>query len=91
MSEPHEERSLPVSFSSLIISLAGSAMMHLGETPNPATGEITVDLGLARNTIDVIAMLRDKTEGNRDEEESKLINTMLYEIQTRYVNVRSSK
>ena len=89
MGDDETNQHLPVSFSALIISLSGSAMMHLGEAPNPVTGEKSVNLGLARNTIDLLAMLKTKTSGNLDEEEGKLMETMLYELRTKYVNLKS--
>ena len=90
MSQSNPTEALPVSFTSLIISLAGSAMMHLGEAPNPATGAREINLGLARNTIDLLAMLKEKTAGNLDEEEAKLLEAMLYELRTKFVAARSS-
>jgi hypothetical protein len=74
-----------VSFSSFVISLAQSAMMHLGEVPDPATGQPAVDLPLARNTIDLIGLLKQKTEGNLDAEEQRLVETVLYELRTRWL------
>ena len=88
MGEDTEERQLPVSFSTLVISLAGSAMMHLGEAPNPANGESSVNLVLARNTIDLLGMLKEKTVGNLDDDEAKLLETMLYELRTKFVSLR---
>jgi len=79
------ERQLPVSFSSFVISLAQSAMMHRGEVPDPATGQPAVDLPLARNTIDLIGLLKQKTEGNLDAEEQRLVETVLYELRTRWL------
>jgi hypothetical protein len=88
MSEDETKRRLPVDFSALVISLAGSAMMHLGEAPNPTTGEKSINLGLARNTIDLLAMLKEKTSGNLDEEETKLMETMLYELRTKFMGLK---
>ena len=76
---------VPVTFSSFLISLASSAMFHLGEAPDPTTGETSVNLSLARSTIDLIAMLEAKTVGNLDEEEGKLITTPLGELRQKYV------
>lgn len=80
------DRSVPVSFSSFLISLASSAMVHLGETNDPATGGDNVNLPLARSTIDLIALLEAKTAGNLDEEETKLMTTLLGELRTKYVS-----
>lgn len=70
----------PVSFSSLIVSFASSAMAQLGEGPD---GEI--DLELARHSVDVLSLLREKTKGNLDEEEAKLLDTLLYETRMKFM------
>lgn len=82
------ERQLPVSFSSFVISLAQSAMMHLGQVPDPATGAPHVDLALARNTIDLIGLLKEKTQGNLDAEETRLLDTVLYELRKQWLAQR---
>lgn len=74
------EPQLQVSFSSFVVGLATSAMGHLGEGPGSS-----VDLELARNTIDVLGILQEKTKGNLDEEESRLLETLLYETRMRFV------
>ena len=74
------EPQLHVSFSSFVVGLATSAMAHLGEGPGSS-----VDLELARNTIDVLGILKEKTAGNLDDEESRLLDTLLYETRTRFV------
>lgn len=79
------QREIPVCFSSFLVSLASSAMLHLGEAPDPVTRTRTVNLGLARNTIDVLGLLKAKTEGNLDNEETKLIETLLYELRLKFV------
>ncbi len=85
MADAQTSRELPVSFSSFIVSLATSAMMHMGEGPNPAGQQANVDLELARNTIDVLGVLRDKTEGNLDEDETKLLEALLYETRLKFM------
>lgn len=75
-----------VDFATFALSLATSALVHLGEQPGPdseGTGE--VQLPLARQTIDIMAMLRDKTRGNLSVEESQLIDSLLYDLRMRYV------
>ncbi len=80
------DASLPqVTFSNFVLSLASSAMVHLGQTPDPATGTKSVDLSLARHTIDVLGVLSAKTEGNLDEEEDRLLNSLLADLRTRFV------
>lgn len=80
-----EPRELPLSFSSFVISLASSAMVHLGEAPDPGTGTTSVDLPLARNTIDLLGILKAKTQGNLDEEESRLLDALVHDLRTRFL------
>mgnify|MGYP001556328259 CR=1 FL=1 len=80
-----EDRELPVSFSSFIGSLFGSAMVNLGEADDPMTRKKNVDLMLARNTIDLLGVLKEKTQGNLDEEESSFLDSVLYECRTKFI------
>jgi len=82
-----QERELPVTFSSFVVSLAGSAMMHMGEAPHPSTGDVGVNLALAKNTIDLLRLMENKTNGNLDEEEKTLLETLVVELQNRYESV----
>ena len=79
------DRELPVSFSSFVISLAGSAMVQLGEAPDPSSGRKERNLALARNTIDLLGVLKAKTEGNLDDEEKRLLDSVLYECRTKFI------
>src|SRR3954469_15950442 len=54
----------PVDFSTFVLSLGSSALMHLGELENPASGKPQKDLGMAKHTIDLLSMLQAKTKGN---------------------------
>jgi uncharacterized protein DUF1844 len=69
----------------LFIMLASSALVNLGEAADPETGERVLDLEQAREAIDLLSLLRVKTEGNRTEQESHLLEEMLYDLQLRYV------
>lgn len=62
-------------------------MHHLGEAPDPVTREPIVDLPLARHTIDVLGVLRDKTKGNLDDDEQRLLETLLFDLRTKYVEI----
>ena len=79
------ERELPVNFATFVVSLASSAMLHLGEVPNPASGQVEKNLPLARNTIDLLDVLQDKTKGNLDGEERQLLDTVLADLRLKYV------
>ena len=84
--QPVEEAPLPeINFSTFIFSLNTSALLHLGEVPDPATGKQQEDLVIAKQTIDLIAMLEEKTKGNLAEDEENLIKHILYDLRMRYV------
>jgi hypothetical protein len=77
----------PVEFSGLVLSLSHAAMMHLGQVPDPNTGQARQDLELARHTIDTLAMLKEKTQGNLDAEEQRLIDHALTELRLGFVHL----
>lgn len=72
-------------FTSLIFSLSSTALFHLGEIPDPQTGETKTDVSLAKHTIDIIAMLQEKTTGNLTEEEQKFTESILADLRWRFV------
>ncbi|MBI9077231.1 MAG: DUF1844 domain-containing protein [Desulfatibacillum sp.] len=74
-----------VNFSTFVISLSSSVFMYLGEIGDPGTGEKAVNLPVARQTIDILAMLEEKTKGNLAEDESQLLRNVLYDLRMRYV------
>lgn len=76
---------LPITFGTFIISLASSAAFALGEAPHPETGATEKNLPLAKQTIDVLAMLEEKTRGNLTDEERKLLDAVLYDLRLRFV------
>ena len=84
--DPTSDRKLPsVDFSTFVLSMASSALIHLGETENPETGERSTNLPLARQTIDMLAMIERKTKGNLDREEARLLQAVLYDLRLRFV------
>ena len=86
MSDRKEQAPLPeVTFSTFVLSLASSALVHLGEVPNPETGKTSRDGDLARNAIDLLTMLDDKTRNGLNPEESKLMRDVLYELRMKFV------
>ncbi len=78
-----------VTFTTLRMSLNTSALFHLGEISDPATGEKSKDLMLAKHTIDTLNLLQKKTEGNLNEEEMELLDKILYDLKLRYVKESS--
>lgn len=86
MSDRNDSPILPeVTFSTFVLSLASSALVHLGEVPNPETGGTSRNEALARNAIDVLSMLDDKTRNGLTPEESKLMRDVLYELRMKFV------
>ncbi|MGD9039807.1 MAG: DUF1844 domain-containing protein [Desulfobacteraceae bacterium] len=84
--EEAERGPLPeVNFNSLIFSLSSSVLLHLGEIADPLSGEKKIDIALAKHTIDTIAMLKQKTQGNLTEEEEKFLDSILTDLRLRYV------
>uniref|UniRef100_A0A7V4LCG4 DUF1844 domain-containing protein n=1 Tax=Desulfobacca acetoxidans TaxID=60893 RepID=A0A7V4LCG4_9BACT len=87
--EPRPEVPLPeITFSSFLISLSSSALINLGELPDPVTGETKQDLPLAKQTIDLLGLLREKTRNNLREDEEKLFDHLLYDLRLRYIKVK---
>ncbi len=76
-----------VSFNSLIFSLSSSALIYLGEVPDPNTKKTIKDLELAKHTIDTISMLKEKTKGNLTKEEEKFLDSVLADLRWRYVKL----
>lgn len=77
-----------INFSSFILSLGSSALYHFGEIPDPVSGARQRNLDLARQTIDILVVLRDKTTGNLSDDEARLLESLLHDLQMRYVQER---
>ncbi len=74
-----------VTFSTFVLSIASTALVHLGEVPEPESGEMKEDLLAAKHNIDMLAMLEEKTANNLDAEEERLLEGVLYELRMKYV------
>lgn len=72
-------------FSAFVVTLGTSALAALGQCDDPAFMECPRDPMIARNNIDILLMLRDKTRGNLSAEEEKLLVSIIYDLQMRYV------
>jgi hypothetical protein len=89
--EPPEEASqeqihLPeINFVNFLFSLSTSALIQLGDIEDPISQKIARNLPLAKQTIDLIGMLKEKTKGNLTPDEEKLIESILYDLRIRYV------
>ena len=91
--EPRREESeepLPeVTFASFVISLSTTAIYHFGDLGDPETGKAEKNLSAAKQTIDMLAMLKEKTSGNLDENEKSLLEGILYDLRMRYVREKT--
>jgi hypothetical protein len=82
-----------IDFSMLVLSLSQTALVHLGEAPHPdhegegRASASTRNLPLARQTIDMLGMLQEKTKGNLTGSEERLIDQVLYDLRLRFVEV----
>jgi hypothetical protein len=74
-----------INFSTFVISLSTQALMHLGEIENPLTGKVEPDVVVAKQMIDIIGMLREKTRGNLNAGEDRLIEDILFDLRMKYV------
>ena len=82
-----QTREIPVDFGSFVVSLSTSALVSLGRVPNPESGRIDRDLEAARHTIDILRMLKEKTQGNLEPEEERLLGSLLYDLRMAFVEV----
>ncbi|KMP11659.1 hypothetical protein UZ36_03760 [Candidatus Nitromaritima sp. SCGC AAA799-C22] len=81
-----QDEPFQIDFSTFVMSLTSSAFYHLGDMPNPETGKKEVNLPAVQQTIDMLIMLRDKTQGNLTGDENKLLEQLIYELQMKYVS-----
>ena len=84
-----DAKQLPaIDFSTFMLSLSTSALCQMGLVPDPTTGSLLEpDKEIARQTIAAIEMLREKTRGNLDDEERRLIDSLLYELRLKFVEL----
>lgn len=93
MKEKKEEppSSVQIDFSALVLSLGTGALIHLGLAPDPVTNQVVVNLELAKQNIEILSLLQQKTKGNLTPDEGKLLESLLTEIRLRFVEKTSKK
>ena len=79
----------PPTLASLLVGLATSALIHLGESPE--AGPEPPDLPAAKQIIDLMGVLKAKTRGNLESEEETLLETLLYDLRLKYVKAAAGK
>lgn len=90
-SESGEPAEHAVDFSTFMLSLAHSALVHLGDAADPTGATSTPDLVVAKQTIDLIALLSEKSKGNLSAEEERLVERLLSDLRSRYASVKTAK
>jgi hypothetical protein len=89
MSESTTENE-PLDFGTFIMSLGSSVLVHLGEIDHPEHNAAQQNLALAKQTLDILAMLREKTRGNLTKEEGELLEHLLYDLRMKYVAAKKT-
>jgi hypothetical protein len=77
-----------IDFSTFVLSINSSALVQLGLIEDPGSGQKTKNLPLAKQTIDLLAMLEEKTRGNLTGDEENILKNILYELRMLYVKER---
>jgi hypothetical protein len=80
----------PVDFSTHVLSLASTALIAIGKMPAPDGQPHPLDLETGKHLIDVLAMLEQKTKGNLDETEGKLLASLIYDLRVAYVDAQKN-
>jgi hypothetical protein len=89
--DPNGANPLPqIDFSTFVMSLASSVLLHLGELSDPEAASAGRDLSLAKQTIDILGMLDEKTRGNLSQDEARLIEHLLYDLRLKYVAAKKA-
>ena len=85
-SRAHDSGRMPkLDFSTFVMSLSSTVLVHLGEIPDLQTGTAPPNIPLAKQTIDILTMIQEKTKGNLTHEETRLIRDLLFELRVKFV------
>ena len=74
-----------INFPTFVASLNASTLLHLGAIEDPSSGEKNKNLPMAKQTIDILSMLQEKTSGNLSKEEEDMLKNILYDLRIMYV------
>ncbi len=80
---------MPLTFTSFVMSLSTSALVFLGQVPDPVSGKTVTDLTGARQMIDLISLLKEKTAGNLTPDEAAFVDTILYDLRMLFVKANT--
>ena len=88
---PKGSGELTMDFSAFILSLNASSLIHLGEIPDPQSRERTMNIPAAKHTIEILEILKEKTAGNLDQEETKLLDDILFNLRLKFLQHSKAK
>ena len=74
-----------IDFTTVLLGFASSALIHMGVQPHPESGSVSRDVGLAREVLDLLALLREKTRGNLTVEEERFFDSLLTDLRLKFV------
>jgi len=80
-----DSREPKMDFPTLVLSLTTTAMLQMGLVPDPATQKVEKNLPAARQTIDILEILKDKTQGNLQPDETRLLDRCLHDLKMSFV------
>ena len=90
MKEEQAQALPPMDFSMFVLSLGSSVMVNLGQVAGPDAEEPKKDLAAAKQIIDILSILEEKTRGNLDDSEQKLLTSLLYDLRVQYVDAQKA-
>lgn len=79
-----------IDFATFILSLSSSVLINLGEMPDPESGASDISLPLAKQTLDILGLLQEKTRGNLTDDEGRLLTELLYDLRMKFVKACKS-
>ena len=91
MADEEQDEQSAITFTGFVLSLATTAAVHFGDIADPESGQPPEpNLVAAKQMIDILSMLQDRTRGNLSDPEAKLIDDLLYELRMRFVQAQQS-
>ena len=87
-SPQQQNQKIEASLSTLVLSIASSAAMALGLAPHPTSGKVEKDLDMARFNIDLLAVLEEKTKGNRTSDEERFLTSVRQDLKMKFVQAK---
>lgn len=90
-SKEQQPTMLEIDFSTFVVSIGSAVLMGLGLAKNPVTGNFEKNIEAAKQNIEILTMFKEKTKGNLSDEETQLLDALLYDTRMRFVEVSEGK